>query len=312
MNYTWFDHTHTGDVPAPAEPVPPVGFLGAGAMGLPMLLNLRKTRPDIPVYVFGRSPERLARALNSGAVAATSIDHLMGTSRVVISMLPDLPELYDVLDNVKLSELRVPTVLVVASSVNADSLKEFAAWSDIESRGLLRVVDAPVSGGTVGAEAGTLAIMLGGAKIDVDIVMPILRTMGKPVYFGPLGAGQVAKACNQMIVAATMTALSEAAIIAERSGLDVDEMFECLGGGYAGSRLMQDKRPRLINQDYRPGGMAKYMTKDLESARAVAASTGTVAPQLDILFDLFSGLVTKGLGDSDLAVVHQYLQDVRV
>lgn len=312
MNHPLFDQTRTGDALAAAEPAPSVGFLGAGAMGLPMLLNLRKTRPDIRVYVYGRSAARLASAINSGAVSATSVHHLMGASRIVISMLPDLPELYDVLDGVKLSELRVPTVLVVASSVNADSLKEFAAWSDTESRGLLRVIDAPVSGGTGGAEAGTLAIMVGGASIDVDIVMPILQTMGKPVHFGPLGAGQVAKACNQMIVAATMTALSEAAILAERSGLDIGELFECLGGGFAGSRLMQDKRQRLIDRDYRPGGMAKYMTKDLDSARAVAASTGTVAPQLDVLRELFSGLVTKGMGDSDLAVVHQYLQDVGV
>ena len=141
--------------------------------------------------------------------------------------------------------------------------------------GAVRVVDAPVSGGVEGAEAGTLSIMVGGEDRDVADGWAVLSACGNPVHLGPLGSGQVAKACNQMIVASTILALGEAAVLAERSGLDLTELFRLLGGGYAGSRILESRGDRIIQQDYSPSGVAKYMVKDLDFASAVATATGT-------------------------------------
>ena len=141
--------------------------------------------------------------------------------------------------------------------------------------GRVRVIDAPVSGGSEGAQAGTLSIMVGGDERDVNDAWPVLAACGNPVHLGPLGSGQVAKACNQMIVAATVLALGEAAVLADRSGLDLDELFRLLAGGYAGSRILETRGDRIVREDYSPSGAARYMVKDLRFAATVAQATGT-------------------------------------
>ena len=172
----------------------------------------------------------------------------------------------------------------------------------------MRVVDAPVSGGVEGAEAGTLSIMVGGEERDVADAWAVLSACGNPVHLGPLGSGQVAKACNQMIVASTILALGEAAVLAERSGLDLAELFRLLGGGYAGSRILESRGDRIIQEDYSPSGVAKYMVKDLDFASAVAAATGTHPVLLPAVKAAFEELTALGHGDSDIAVTRRYIE----
>lgn len=175
------------------------------------------------------------------------------------------------------------------------------------THGLVHVVDAPVSGGTDGAAAATLSIMVGGSDDDFDRVLEVLSAMGTPVLLGPLGSGEIAKACNQLVVAATMAALSEATVIAERSGIDVAALLELFSGGYAGSRLLDSRKQRLIDKDYRVSGPAGFMVKDLGFATDAAGATNTATPQLNMLFQLFTSLVDAGLGDDDLSVLQKHI-----
>lgn len=156
--------------------------------------------------------------------------------------------------------------LVISSTCSPSEVRELASGLD-ESPHHVIVVDAPVSGGEEGAVAGTLSIMVGGEPADVVPVLDILSATGSPVHLGPLGAGQVAKACNQLIVAAEVVALAEASLLAERAGLDVAQLFELLGKGYAASRVIEVKAARFATHDHSPSGPAKFMIKDL---RAVA------------------------------------------
>jgi 2-hydroxy-3-oxopropionate reductase len=292
-----------------SEGFPSVGVVGLGVMGAPMTRNLMAAVPEAVVSVYGRTPARLTGFVEAGAVAAPSPRALAEAADVVLVMLPDLPQLEELLDGPDglLAGVVAPTVLVVSSTVSPSRLRELAERVGERSGGLLHVVDAPVSGGEDGAVAGTLSIMVGGDVDDCARVEPVLATMGTPVRLGPLGAGQTAKACNQMIVASTILALGEAAVIAERSGLDLEVLFDLLGGGYAGSRMLESRKRRLVEKDYRPSGAARFMLKDLEFAAAAADATGTATRQLPALQAAFAELVERGYGDQDVSVVHAYI-----
>ena len=168
------------------------------------------------------------------------------------------------------------------------------------------MIDAPVSGGSEGAQAGTLSIMVGGDERDVSDVWPVLAACGNPVHLGPLGSGQ-AKACNQMIVAATVFALGEAAVLADRSGIDLAELFGMLAGGYASSRILETRGSRIVSENYAPSGAARYMVKDLSFASTVAEATGTHVVLLPAVRAAFEELTAQGHGDQDIAVMRRYI-----
>ncbi|SDE56765.1 NAD(P)-dependent oxidoreductase [Auraticoccus monumenti] len=293
-----------------------VGVIGLGVMGAPMAGHVRAA--GFATTVWARRPagtEGLARA---GAAVAATPAALAAVSDVVLLVLPGVPEIDAVLDGADGllaagppgSEDRASggdRVLVVCSTVSARDVEELAARPALRAAGW-RVVDAPVSGGVHGAEAGTLAVFVGGAPEDVEVVLPVLRATGAPVHLGPLGAGQVAKACNQVVVAATVTALGEAAVLAERSGLDVAALFDVLGGGYAGSRLLEVKKERFAAHDHSPSGAARYMIKDLRAALDQAGRSGTTLPLTAGLLSTFTALTDAGLGDLDTAVVQAWIE----
>ncbi len=287
-----------------------VGFIGLGKMGLPMALNYLKA--DIgDLRVTGRSRDRAADALEAGAIWIATPRQLADACSIIIIMVPDLPQVEELLfgpDAVSSSSSSV--TVVVCSSVSPVGIREIAERLTTATSGRMTIVDAPVSGGTEGAVSGTLSIMVGGDPHSVEAVRPVLATFGTPVHLGPLGSGDIAKACNQLIVAATISAIGEASVIAERSGLDLAALLSLLEGGYAGSRVLEAKKQRIIDGDYAPTGIARYMGKDLGFAAAAAAATDTATPLLDVLRKSFDGLVSAGLGDLDLAVVHRYIQSL--
>lgn len=289
-----------------------VGFLGLGHMGLPMAhVLLREPRTALTLWVQARTPARTASLVAAGATAVEHPRDLAATVDTLLIMLPDLPQIRSVLggDDGILAGVTGPLTIVIMSSVDPDGLRELAAVVHRDTGGVATVIDAPVSGGTEGAAAGTLAIMVGAEEAEFARVAPILRALGTPVLLGPLGAGEVAKACNQMIVAATMTAIAEAAVIAERSGIDLATLLPLLQGGYAGSRVLETKQAALIAGDYAPQGAAEFMVKDLSAAASAATTTGTVAAQLEATRGVFDGLVAAGLGSEDLAVVHRFVAE---
>ncbi|WP_234346397.1 NAD(P)-dependent oxidoreductase [Cellulomonas timonensis] len=288
-----------------------VGFIGLGVMGRPMAGHiLDGISPDGRELVLLDSGRGNADALiERGAVGVATARAVAEACDLVVVMLPDLPQLRDLLDGPDglAAGVRAPVVLVICSTVSPDGVRELDAELAETSGGLLRVVDAPVSGGEVGAVAGTMSIMVGGPRGLVDQVLPVLDLMGTPAHLGPLGAGQVAKACNQLICAAQVAAIAEAAVVAERAGLDVGRLLTLLQGGYAASTILADKAARFAEKDYTVSGAAKFMVKDLAAYRAEADRTGTSTLIADRLHDAFTDLTAQGLGDQDTSVVQAYV-----
>ncbi len=289
-----------------------VGVIGLGVMGTPMATHMINAGLD--VHVYARRPASAAPLTEAGATAHPTAAALAARCGVVVFVVPDLPDVEAILDGTSglLATVDHPLVLVISSTVSPEGVRELGARLDAQTGGLVHVVDAPISGGAPGAIAGTLAIMVGGTPEHVATAEPALRACGNPVHLGGLGAGQVAKACNQMIVAATMLALGEASVVAERAGLDVGALFDLLGTGLAQSRVLEQKKRALVEHDHKATGPARYMVKDLGFATAEARRSGTATPQLDVLRDVFTDLTTAGLGDHDIAVVQAYVESLAV
>lgn len=287
-----------------------VGVIGLGVMGRPMAGHV--LRAGFPLHVMARRPGTTSALVASGAHDHPTGRELAAQVDVVLLVVPDLPDVEDVLDGPDglLAGTTRPLTLVICSTVSPDGVRELGDRLLRGTGGQVRVVDAPVSGGEEGATEGTLSVMVGGADEDVARVMPVLRAVGNPVHLGPLGSGQVAKACNQMIVAATVLALGEASVVAERAGLDVRRLLDLLGGGYAASRILEVKKRRFAEHDHSPSGPARFMIKDLGFAAAEAARTGTVTPQLATSRAAFTALTDAGLGDLDTAVVQAWLESL--
>lgn len=286
-----------------------VGVIGLGAMGLPMARNL--VAAGLPVGLTGRTPAKAAELVEAGASWHDTPRSLAAECGVIVLMLPDLPEVEAVLvgpDGILAAD---PTdlLLVISSTSSPEGVRALHRRLAARTDGAVRVVDAPVSGGTDGAAAGTLSIMVGGEDADVARALPVLRPCGNPVHLGPLGAGQVAKACNQLIVASTILALGEAAVLAGRSGLDLPVLFDLLAGGYAGSRILDTRGERLVAADYRPSGAAKYMVKDLHFATDVAAETDSRPVLLPAVTAAFEELVARNLGEFDIAVTRRFVEE---
>ncbi len=262
------------------------------------------------VAITGRDKARYSGLLGAGAVWHDTPRSLASSVDAILLMLPDLPEVEAVLsgpDGVLAGSFD-HMLLIISSTSSPTGVRELAHRLQRASHSVVAVVDAPVSGGSDGAVAGTLSIMVGGADDDVAQAIPILSACGNPVHLGPLGSGQVAKACNQMIVAATILALGEAAVLAHRSGLDLDQLFTLLAGGYAGSRLLDTRRERLVTEDYSPSGIARYMVKDLDFATAAIEATDTHPALLPAVRAAFAELTRLGLGEYDIAVTRRYTE----
>lgn len=285
------------------------GFLGLGSMGSPMAGHLADhcRTSDGTLLVWNRSPGRYPAVVAKGARTVDRAAELAEGADVVFVMLPDLPDLEQLTDGPEqlLAGVTSTTVLVICSSVSPAGVRAYAEHVRAISSGLVRVVDAPVSGGAEGAQAATLAVMVGGAEDDVAKAWDALGAMASTVrHLGDLGAGSLAKACNQMVVAATMVALSEATVLAESAGLSVPGLLEILAGGFGNSRVLEVKTPHLIAGSYRPTGVARYMVKDLGFVQVEAARTGAPVRQAMLSAELFADVVAAHLGDLDVSVVH--------
>ncbi|GAB95120.1 2-hydroxy-3-oxopropionate reductase [Kineosphaera limosa] len=287
-----------------------VGVIGLGLMGQPVAANLAAAGHDVRAWNRRDVGLTDAEAHPVGGGSIRVVDDLADLGRdcpVVLSLLPDLPPLEALLPELLGEGSRVRT-LVVMSTVSPVRVAEIAR--ELAARGVT-VVDAPMSGGVAGAQAGTLSIMIGGPTGAVTDLDPLFHCVGTTVVrLGDVGAGSLAKACNQMVVAGTLTALAEAMVLAERSGLDRAAVLDILGGGLAASEVLRQKADALATDDFTPSGPTRYLLKDLTFARDAAAASGTSLPQLEVLRDLFDTLVTDGEGDADSAVVLDTLRRI--
>jgi 2-hydroxy-3-oxopropionate reductase len=288
------------------------GFVGLGLMGLPMAQNLLRAGWDITAW--NRSAGPLQQLAAKGGQPAPNVAALRDLP-VIAFMLPDLSFIEEAAEHLLASWAETPpvagTAVVVMSSVSPARVKDFGLRVQDASQGRAVVVDAPVSGGTKGAADGTLAIMAGGSPEDFRRLGPFFAAMGTTVrHMGPLGSGSLAKACNQLIVGTTTAALAEAAELAERSGMDPAALFDVLAGGLAGSRVLENVGPRLVQKDYTPTGPAKFMHKDLSFVLESARAAGSAVPMASAGVELYAELKRQGLGDHDVAAVRQAISQL--
>ncbi|HTR93118.1 MAG TPA: NAD(P)-dependent oxidoreductase [Trebonia sp.] len=278
-----------------------VTFLGLGRMGLPMSLNL--ARAGFAVWAWNRSPREVAGT--AGYRLCDTIAEAADGAETIITMLPDIHEVRQVCAEA-FRYARPGALAVVMGTVSPVAVR---AWADEVSQAGFRVVDAPVSGGDVGARDGSLSIMAGGTPQDVEVLRAPFATMGSVVrHLGPVGSGQLAKACNQIVVAATLTALGEAVTLGTRGGLDAGELLDVLAGGLAGSRALDVKRAKLSTHDFTPGGSAAFQHKDLGFALDAARASGVALPVTAIVEQLFGAMRWTGHGGDDHSGVLQVIE----
>ncbi|WP_267874719.1 NAD(P)-dependent oxidoreductase [Massilia glaciei] len=264
--------------------LPTIAFLGIGLMGRPMATRLLQS--GYPLRAWNRSPGKADRLGQAGATVHASLAEAVGGAAIVISML----------------EAGAAVEQVVGAALPA--LAPGALWIDMSSTGQgealafdatlrghgLRFIDAPVSGGVAGAEAGTLAIMAGASAADFTQAEAVLRVLGRPTLVGPAGSGQVAKLCNQLIVGGTLAIVAEALLLAQAAGADPAAVRAAIRGGFAESRILEVHGQRMLKRDFMPGGQVKSQLKDLQNALIAAAAAGLVLPVANVVTDNYRSI----------------------
>lgn len=274
-----------------------IGFIGLGAMGRPMSRNL--LRAGYPLVVHNRSRAPVDELVAAGAQAGTSPGDVAGRSGVVITMLPDSPDVEAVMRGPEgvLACARPGALVIDMSTISPAVARRLA--EEARGRGL-EMLDAPVSGGDIGARDATLTIMVGGSAAALERARPIFQVLGKTItHIGDCGAGQVAKACNQIIVAVTIEAAGEALVLAEKAGVDPARVREALLGGYAQSRILEVHARRALQRQFRPGFKARLQLKDLGIALAAGKEYGVAMPATAAAAEMFKGLCAAGGAEDD-------------
>ncbi len=280
-----------------------VGFIGLGIMGRPMALNLLKAGSRLAVYA--RRPESVEPLEAAGAEVCRSPAELAARSDLIFTMVSDTPDVEEVIfgPGGVIEGVREGAVVVdmstIAPSVTRDMARRLAALG-------VAMLDAPVSGGDLGAINGTLSIMVGGEPAVFERVLPLFQVLGKNiVHVGEAGAGQVCKACNQVVVGATIAAVAEAILLARASGVDPARMREALLGGFAASRILEVHGRRMIEDDFAPGFKSRLHQKDLGIVLAAAQELGLALPSAAQVAQYLNALVGQGLGEEDSAAIYK-------
>lgn len=277
----------------------PIGFIGLGLMGKPMALNLLKK--GFAVVVHSRSRGPVDELVAAGATAASSPADIATASSRIVTMLPDGPDVSLVLEGAHgiLGAMQPGTVILDSSTIAPATAKRLAAAT--AQRGG-QFLDGPVSGGEIGAIAGTLAFMIGGDTAAVETMRPVIEAMGSPeklVHVGDSGAGQVCKACNQIVLGGTMAVVAEAIALSRKAGVDPMKVRAALMGGFAQSRVLDVHGERMITGNWKPGFKAKFFKKDLGIAMTTLAENGVPAYTSAVVQQLVQAQITAGEGDED-------------
>ncbi len=262
-----------------------VSLLGTGLMGLPMARNLAQA--GVPMTVWNRTAAKAKPLEAHGVAVAESLQDAVAAADIVISMLSDGPTVLAVVDDVAGALKRGALWIDMSSTKPEEARAQAAALAKVGVNHL----DAPVSGGTKGAEAASLAIMVGGAMADLVRAQPVLEAMGRPVHVGPSGSGQLSKLCNQAIVAVTIGAVAEAMLLAEKGGADPAALRAALKGGFADSTILQQHGERMTTGNFEPGGLSKFQLKDLDNVLVEARAAGLTLPMVEDVRDRFAHFV---------------------
>lgn len=264
---------------------PVVAFVGIGLMGLPMATLIAQA--GYPLRAWNRTREKALPLAEHGAQVAETLEEAVKGADIIITMLEAGPVVKTVVQSM------LPYLTAGALVIDMSSTKQSEA---IDVNKMLQpkqvsFMDAPVSGGVVGAAAGTLAIMAGGSQADFSRAEALFKVMGRPTLVGPVGSGQIAKLCNQLIVGGTVAIVAEAMLLAQAGGADPAAMRQAIRGGFAESRILELHGQRMLDRDFKPGGQIKSQAKDHVNIMAAAADAGLQIPLTAMVADLFNGLL---------------------
>jgi 2-hydroxy-3-oxopropionate reductase len=283
-----------------------IGFIGLGIMGKPMSRNLLKAGHELVVYDV--VPELVAEVVADGAKPGASPADAARRSEIVVTMLPDGPEVEQAVlgPGGALEGAKPGTIIVDMSSISPLVSQKVAAACAKKG---VEFVDAPVSGGEPKAIDGTLAIMAGGKPEVFEKVVPVLQKMGSSVTLtGPVGAGNVTKLANQIMVACNIAAMGEALVLATKAGLDPEIVFNAVKGGLAGSAVLNAKAPMVIARNFKPGFRIRLHQKDLRNALLAAESMKVALPFTSLAQQILMALMTEGKGDLDHSAIATFVE----
>ncbi|MGO1448147.1 MAG: 2-hydroxy-3-oxopropionate reductase [Brevibacterium aurantiacum] len=274
-----------------------IAFIGLGIMGLPMAKNL--VSAGFTVRGYNRSPEKAAELAKAGGQAAGTIAEAVDGADVIITMVPDSPDVEDVLtrEDGILAHAKSGAYWIDNSTIRPDVAKSLSAQAAEKG---LKPLDAPVSGGEAGAVSGALSIMVGGDQADFDAVVDVFDAVGKTIVLvGPSGSGQTVKAANQLIVAGNIELLAEAVVFLEAYGVETTSALQVLGGGLAGSKVLEQKGQKMLDRSFDPGFRLALHHKDMGIVTAAAREAGVAIPLGSAVAQLVASTVQQGNGGLD-------------
>jgi len=285
-----------------------IGFIGLGIMGHAMARNLLNAGHSVTVW--NRTPSRAQDLLDEGATWAPSPSAVAETEKMVMICVSDTPDVEAVVfgPGGVAEGLSAGSLVIDHSTISPTSTKAFAAKVNAVGASWL---DAPISGGSEGAANGTLSIMIGGDVADIERSMAYLEAVGSTItHVGPQGAGQLVKAVNQVLVVVNQLAVSEALLLAEAGGLDLRATLAAVEGGAAGSWMLSNRGPQMIERDWRPGFTIDLQQKDLRLVLEAADDLGAPVPGTSLVFQLYRALQSKGLGSEGNHALVKALEDM--
>ena len=285
-----------------------IGFVGLGIMGKPMAKNLLKAGYEVVAYAI--VGEALEEVVSEGAESGESPKDVAQKTTLIITMLPDGPDVEKVVlgTNGVLEGAQSGSVIIDMSSISPIVAKN--VYSECKKKGI-ELLDAPVSGGEPGAISGTLAIMVGGSKTVFDKYLPVMEVLGKSVVLaGDIGAGNITKLANQIMVAVNIAGMGEALVLAAKAGVDPSVVFEAVRGGLAGSSVLEAKGPMVLDGNFKPGFRIRLHQKDLNNALITAKELGVTVPLTGLVQQMITSLVISGNLDNDHSAIVRFIEEL--
>ena len=283
-----------------------IAFIGTGLMGYPMAKNLISKKLNLTV--FSRTLEKAKPLEKFGAIIANSLGEAVKEADIIITMLTDDEAVEKVLGNQEfLNNLKNPSTVIDMSSIKPKIAIQYGKL--LKDRNI-HFLDAPVSGGTIGAEEGSLAIMVGGDQNVFDGAFDILKIMGNPTLVGPIGSGQVSKLANQIIVGVTIGAVAEAITLCEKAGVDANRFIKALSGGFADGKILQNHGKRMIDKDFSPKGKVSTHLKDMNNILECAGDFKTKLPISNLIQEMFKSLVDQGNDNDDHSALYKEIENI--
>ncbi len=283
-----------------------IRFIGTGLMGFPMAKNLLKKNLDLKI--FSRTLEKSKPLEEFGGKIINSLSEAIIDSDIIFTMLTDDDAVEKVLGSKDfLKNLKSSSTVIDMSSIKP---KIAIKYGKLLKENNVNFLDAPVSGGTIGAEQGSLAIMVGGDQKIFDNVIDLLKIMGNPTLVGPIGSGQISKLANQIIVGVTIGAVAEAITLCEKAGVDGNKFIKALSGGFADGKILQNHGKRMIKKDFSPKGKVSTHLKDMNNILECANDFNTQLPISNLIQSMFKSLVDNGNSDDDHSALYKEIENL--